>query len=60
MALFLTNLAFNDELESLQPAGKIGTLIGSALSAIAGSILLLRALSRNSPIGFQTGTSNQH
>ncbi len=49
MALFLTNLAFNDELAALQPAGKIGTLIGSILSATAGTILLLRALRLKSP-----------
>lgn len=55
MALFLTNLAFNDELESLQPAGKIGTLIGSFLSAVAGTILLLRALSRKTPAGGEEG-----
>ena len=51
MALFLTNLAFNDELEALRPAGKIGTLIGSALSAILGTVILLRGLK---------GTTNQH
>ncbi|MFN9363637.1 MAG: Na+/H+ antiporter NhaA [Planctomycetota bacterium] len=55
MALFLTNLAFNDELEPLQPAGKIGTLIGSFLSAIAGTILLLRALNQKTPAGGEPG-----
>ena len=55
MALFLTNLAFNDELEPLQPAGKIGTLIGSFLSAIAGTILLLRALNQKTPAGGEAG-----
>ncbi len=51
MALFLTNLAFDDELASLQPAGKIGTLLGSFLSAFAGTLLLLRALRANPTSG---------
>jgi hypothetical protein len=43
------------QLEPLQPAGKIGTLIGSFLSAIAGTILLLRALNQKTPAGGEAG-----
>lgn len=49
MALFLTNLAFNDELAALQPAGKIGTLLGSFLSAVAGTVILLWGLRGTNP-----------
>ena len=42
MALFLNALSFPvDEYPGLEGAGKIGTLVGSALSAILGTLLLL-------------------
>jgi NhaA family Na+:H+ antiporter len=42
MALFLNALSFPvDEHPALEGAGKIGTLVGSALSAILGTLLLL-------------------
>jgi NhaA family Na+:H+ antiporter len=42
MALFLNALSFPvDDYPALEGAGKIGTLVGSALSAILGALLLL-------------------
>jgi NhaA family Na+:H+ antiporter len=42
MALFLNALSFPvEEYPALEGAGKIGTLVGSALSAILGTLLLL-------------------
>ena len=41
MALFLNALAFpTDEFPVLEGAGKIGTLVGSAISALVGSGIL--------------------
>jgi NhaA family Na+:H+ antiporter len=40
MSLFVTGLAFHDQPE-LQGAGKIGTLVGSVLSAVTGTAILL-------------------
>lgn len=47
MALFLTALAFpGGEYASLESAGKIGTLAGSAVSAVLGAMVLSSALRR--------------
>jgi len=43
MALFIANLAFV-EVPELLPAGKIGILVGSLISAILGSSLLMAAM----------------
>jgi Na+/H+ antiporter NhaA len=48
MALFLNALAFPiDDFPVLEGAGKIGTLVGSAISAILGTLVLI-AFTRSS------------
>jgi hypothetical protein len=48
MSLFLNALSFpNDEFPELEAAGKFGTLLGSLVSTILGSILLLVFLKPN-------------
>jgi NhaA family Na+:H+ antiporter len=50
MSLFIASLALKDDPELLD-AGKIGTLTGSALSAVLGSVLLLLFLPRRADNG---------
>jgi NhaA family Na+:H+ antiporter len=50
MALFLNGLAFATmEHQAAMVAGKVGTLLGSLVSAVFGAILLTWALPRPSP-----------
>ena len=52
MALFLNALAFPiADFPVYEAAGKIGTLTGSLVSAVLGSIILSSALRRRAPIG---------
>jgi NhaA family Na+:H+ antiporter len=49
MSLFIAGLALEGPLSASLPAGKIGILAGSALSAVLGCVLLLMFLPKQAP-----------
>ncbi len=60
MSLFVAGLAFKDEaMREYLDAGKIGTLTGSTISAILGSILLLIFLPKNAAANAGSESSEQ-